>query len=133
MVSLDILIAVIVPVVICIGAAAGSAVDLEKKAEQMTKLSICVATSALWFTPLGSAVGFWNNPFPFQDDCKSEAYAAIPRAPGLKITGTSIKVEKNNLYLISVTAEAGGTSVKYQFLCSWANGNAKIIKRSIIK
>ena len=99
----------------------------------MAKLSICVATGALWLASLGSAVGFWGNPFPYQDDCKSEAYAAVPKAPGLKITGTSIKVEKNNLYSISVTAEAGGKPVGYWFLCSWANGNVKIVKRTVIK
>jgi hypothetical protein len=99
----------------------------------MTKLSICVATGALWLATLGSAFGFLNNPFPYQDDCKAKAYAAVPRAPGLKITGTSIKVEENNAYLISVIAEAGGKSVSYRFVCSWANGNVKIVKRSVIK
>ena len=99
----------------------------------MTKLTICMATSALWLASLGSAFGFWNNPFPYQDACRSEAYAALPKAPGLKITGTAIKVENNNLYLVSVTAEAGGRSVDYQFLCSWAKGNVKIIKRTVIR
>jgi hypothetical protein len=100
-----------------------------RKQDKMTKLSICAATSALWLASLGSAFGFWNNPFPYQDDCKAKAYAAVPKAPGLRITGTSIKVEENNSYSISVIAEAAGKSVNYQFLCSWANGNVKIVKR----
>ncbi len=99
----------------------------------MTRLSTCLAIGALWLTPLGSAVGVWNNPFPYQDACKSEAYAALPRTPGLMITGTSIKMEENNLYSISVAAQAGGKSINYQFLCSWANGKVKIIKRSLIR
>ena len=99
----------------------------------MTKLSICMAANALWLTSLGSAAGFFNNPFPFQDACRSAAYAAVPKAPGLTITDTSIKVEQNNLYSISVRAEAGGKSVDYHFLCSWAKGNAKIIKRTVVR
>jgi hypothetical protein len=99
----------------------------------MTKLSICVAANALWLASPGSAAGFFNNPFPLQDACRSAAYAAVPKAPGLKITDTSIKVEQNNLYSISVTAEAGGKSVGYRFLCSWAKGNAKIIKRTVVR
>ena len=99
----------------------------------MTKLSICAATAALWLTFIGNAVGFFNDPFPYQDACKSEAYAAIPKVPGLKITDTSIKVEKNNLYFVSVRAEAGGRSIDYQFRCSWAKGNVKIIKSTVVK
>jgi hypothetical protein len=99
----------------------------------MTKLSICMAASALWLVSPASAAGFFNNPFPYQDACRSAAYAAMPKAPGLKITDTSIKVEQNNLYLISVRAEAGGKSVDYRFLCSWANGNAKIVKRTVVR
>src|SRR3954447_21896365 len=104
-----------------------------RKRGKMTKLSICAASGALWLASVGSAGGFFNNPFPYQDACKAEAHAAVPRAQGLRITETSIKVEKNNLYLVSVRAEAGGRSVGYQFLCSWAKGNAKIIKRTLIR
>jgi hypothetical protein len=99
----------------------------------MTKLSICVAAGVLWLASLGSAPGFFNSPFPFEDACKSAAYAAVPGAPGVRITGSSIKVEKDNVYSVSVTAEAGGRSVGYRFLCSWANGDVKIIKRIAVR
>ena len=99
----------------------------------MTKLSICVATGALWLASLGSAVGFFNNPFPYQDACRAAAYAAVPQAPGQTITGTSVQVQRNNVYSILVRTQAGGRSVGYQFLCSWANGNATIIKRTVVR
>jgi hypothetical protein len=94
---------------------------------------LCVAAGTLSLASPGSAAGFFNNPFPFHDDCKSAAYAALPRTPGLNITGTSIKMENNNLYSIGVRTQAGGRSANYQFLCSWANGNVKIVKRSVIR
>jgi hypothetical protein len=97
----------------------------------MTRLSICIAAGALWLAASGNAAGFFNNPFPYQDACKTEAYAALPG--GAKITGTSVVMEKDNLYSIGVRTEAGGRSVTYRFLCSWANGNARIIKRSVTR
>ncbi|MBR0776798.1 hypothetical protein JQ625_18335 [Bradyrhizobium diazoefficiens] len=92
----------------------------------MTRLSISVA--AVLLASPGPAAGFFNNPFPYQDACKSAAYAAVP--PGRSITGTSVKMENNNQYSISVATDAGGKPVTYRFLCSWANGNVKIVKRS---
>jgi hypothetical protein len=96
----------------------------------MTRLSISVvAGAALWLVPAGSAAQFFNNPFPYQDACKSAAYAAVP--PGRSITGTSVRMDNNNLYSISVATDAGGRTVTYRFLCSWANGNVRIVKRSV--